>query len=247
MFVLIQHPIEGVMLYDTGYSTRFYEVTRKFPYRIMQWFTPAIIRPEEDADVQLQAGGVSKDDISKIILSHCHVDHTCALNRFPGAEVIVSGKEWEWAWASPRKAFSHGFIKELYDHVQPEKVREIDFNQEGRPYGIFPQAVDLFSDGSMIAVPLPGHTIGNMGLLVNTKEQRFFFIGDAAWIRRNYLEQKPAIWLTKLFIYSSSEMMESLKRINQLAAAHPEIIIVPAHDPETWSDVCAKGLNWPVA
>ena len=47
MFALIEHPKEGYILFDTGYSRRFFEATRRFPLKIAAWITPATV-PEEE-------------------------------------------------------------------------------------------------------------------------------------------------------------------------------------------------------
>ena len=39
--------------------------------------------------------------------------------------------------------------------------------------------MDLFDDGSVVFVPLPGHTGGSNGMFVNLRSgKRFFFMGD---------------------------------------------------------------------
>ena len=237
LFAVIHHPEAGYLLFDTGYHTRFLKVISKFPYSLIRLATPVSITSEENADNQLEAMGISPDEISTIILSHCHADHTSGLKDFPDTRIVLSKTEWKAADVSPLRAFIHANLKPLYASMEKENIKIIDFEKEGTPYGIFPQTVDLLGDGTLIAVNLPGHSPGNMGLLVNSPDSRFFLIGDAAWLRRNYLEMKPAHRLMNFIVTDKSQMMENLGRLHEVANKNPEIIIVPSHCPETWAEI----------
>src|SRR6187549_2200647 len=47
MFVLLRHPKFGPMLFDTGYSYRFFDETKKFPKRLYRFMTPVFLEEEE--------------------------------------------------------------------------------------------------------------------------------------------------------------------------------------------------------
>ncbi|MEL7400112.1 MAG: MBL fold metallo-hydrolase, partial [Pseudomonadota bacterium] len=63
LFVLIQHPTVGNILYDTGYSESFFQATKSFPNRFYALLTPVYLQPEETAIQQLEQRGISADSI----------------------------------------------------------------------------------------------------------------------------------------------------------------------------------------
>ena len=72
---------------------------------------------------------------------------------------------------------------------------------EGNPLPTIAQ--DLFGDGTMLVVPLPGHTIVLMGLLGRGQRVGLeigdwcLFAGDAAWSSDAYRTLSPTSRLTK--------------------------------------------------
>ena len=49
--------------------------------------------------------------------------------------------------------------------LEDGRVRELRFSDT--PYEIYPQSLDLYKDGSIVLVPLPGHTPGSVGVFIN--------------------------------------------------------------------------------
>src|SRR6266498_933926 len=82
MFALLEHPRFGAMLFDTGYSYRFFEETKTFPNRVYRWMTPVTLREEDLAVNQLSISEIRPSDITHIFISHFHADHIAALADF---------------------------------------------------------------------------------------------------------------------------------------------------------------------
>ena len=76
----IDHPTQGKILYDTGYTWRFLDATQRFPQRIYAKLTKVSILPEEEAHRQ-----VDPTQVKHIICSHIHADHVGGLRDFPDA------------------------------------------------------------------------------------------------------------------------------------------------------------------
>ena len=57
MFALIEHPRVGPILFDTGYTRRFFEETKRFPAKLYGLITPTRLANEDDAVNQLRASG----------------------------------------------------------------------------------------------------------------------------------------------------------------------------------------------
>lgn len=243
MFALIRHPSQGVILYDTGYHTRFFEVTSVFPYSLLKIFTPAEIAEEQNAVKQLEKAGIAADEVKTIILGHGHVDHVPGVKDFPKAKVILDRREWVFMQKPALSVFLKGFVKPLYDGIS-DRVELVNFMTQGKRCGPFDTAIDLFNDGSMIMTPLPGHTAGQMGLLVNMSDgKRFFFIGDAAWLSENYLKVTPPSFLARSILYSYRSFLRTLHFLHDFHEEYPEVTIVPSHCPAVWENLQKMGMT----
>src|SRR5437868_14538031 len=65
-------------------------------------------------------------------------------------------------------------------------------------YENFPRSLDVFVDGTIVLVPLPGHTPGSMGMFVNLHSgKRFFFIGDLTWALDGIQIPAERPWLSR--------------------------------------------------
>ncbi len=242
LFALIRHPEHGLILYDTGYHTRFYEATKKFPYSLMRRFTPAEIEESDNVERQLQRIGVAPEDVKTIILGHGHVDHVPGVECFPDAKLIVCRREWEAMQGSPLAVFTKAYLKSLYQGIANE-IEFINFRERGQPLSPFHATIDLFGDGSLVLVFLPGHTPGQAGLIVTLADERkFFFIGDAAWVRQNYLDMKPPALPARVILASYADFKTTLQRVHDYHQQNPEVVIVPAHCPDAWSQLGDLGL-----
>ncbi|MFD0713769.1 MBL fold metallo-hydrolase [Paenibacillus sp. GCM10027626] len=238
LFYLIKHPKHGYILFDTGYSTRFFDAARSFPYSLMRLTLPVRISEEENAVNQLQAMGIAPDDVT-VILSHMHVDHVGGIHDFPNSRIIVSKVEWAFTRHSAFKLLRNSYLKSLFDKINPNLVQLVDFDRAER-YGPFAKAFDLFQDGTMILVPLPGHAIGQMGLILNcSAAERYFLIADAVYVQGNYRENKCGAWLSKIAHYDSKQYESHFPFLRALEQANSELLLLPSHDP----DVYAKYVN----
>ncbi len=79
MFALLRHPKFGAMLFDTGYSYRFFDETKKFPKRFYRWMTPVTLHEEDLVVNQLLTFDLRPKDISHVFISHFHADHIASL------------------------------------------------------------------------------------------------------------------------------------------------------------------------
>ena len=70
MFGLIIHPKHGVILYDTGYTKKFYQETASFPSSIYAKLTPVYVNEEDTAVSKLKKIGINPEDVKYIIISH---------------------------------------------------------------------------------------------------------------------------------------------------------------------------------
>jgi glyoxylase-like metal-dependent hydrolase (beta-lactamase superfamily II) len=230
---LIRHPIRGVTLFDTGYAERFDRETATFPERFYRWVTPMHLPAEEDLVVQLQQQGIAADEVRQIFISHFHADHIAGLRDFPRASFYCSRP----AYAAIRnlgrfRGVSKGYLAGLLPDdfearcVFIEDCQSIGIDSRLQP---FRQGYDLFGDASLIAIALPGHAIGQFGLLLESNARSRFLIGDAAWTENAYVDDRKPNLLTHLIMDSGREYCETLRKLASLYLANDDLQLIPSH------------------
>lgn len=239
LFGVVEHPQQGVILFDTGVHTQFHPATRKFPYRLHSILTPFGLKEENNAGNQLLKIGLYPHDVKAIIISHAHADHIPGIIDFPNAKVIINKAEldfmcWDHTKRHSVKLFRNAYVKSLYNNCSNEII-PIDFTIRGKRHKFFNTAVDLWDDGTMHLVPLPGHTKGQMGLFMNNVESReLFFVGDAAYLQDNIQYNIPTSKLFQVVYASPKNFINTLTILHELQKAHPDLFIIPSHCSETW-------------
>ncbi len=231
--VLIHHPHHGPLLFDTGYAPHYHAETKKFPYRIYGMICPAVTNARLAIHSQLHAAGVSANDLKLIILSHFHADHVAGVKDFNGPKFIASEKAWRGVEKLKRlRAVKRGFIPTLLPNDFVDRLTTIKtFKDPG--VGQFEHSHDLFGDGSIRLIELPGHARGQIGALLRTAPDRFtFLIADATWTLNALRHRQIPHPLTFSLVDSIMDLRDTVGKLYQLMLSHPEIDLIPTHCPE---------------
>jgi glyoxylase-like metal-dependent hydrolase (beta-lactamase superfamily II) len=234
LVALIVHPIEGPILFDTGYDPAFIEATRRFPERLYRWLTP----PEISSPVadRLAAEGLDASKVRHVVLSHFHGDHASGLSRFPNATVHCSKAGLRSVWGRGRiRALAAGTPQGLLPPDLParcawfEECPSVALSRDVLP---FVSGADLLGDGSLVAVPLPGHCPGHWGLVLREPRGLHFLVADSAWSSRAIRENRPAPYLTAAFLGNARSGRETLAHLHELRVRNPDILLTPSHCAE---------------
>lgn len=228
--VLIRHPREGLILIDTGFAPRFREVTRQFPEKLYALLVPVHCPPEETARARLQQAGIAADEVRHVILTHFHADHAAGIADFPRATYHFMDRAYNEVvnWSRFKRA-RKGFLLDLLPADFTARARPLqpgDFRITSPLPGFAPGA-DIFGDGSLIGIPLPGHAPGHMGLLAATDDRPTFFIGDACWHQTQYTGTEPVTPIVRLIIDNYGAYENTLQLLRQTDTTR--LSIVPCH------------------
>ncbi len=226
--ILVRHPA-GDLLIDTGNSSHFDDEIRGYPFGT--WFKLRFLAGQLKPAVPLsELLRRMKEDPAKlrwVILSHAHLDHSGGLMDLPRIPVLLSQEELQFA-ADP-SVQAKGFV--IAAHVQKFPAPDApSLRFEPQPYETFDESADLYKDGSVVVVPLRGHTPGSVGIFVNlSPRRRLFYVGDAVDDERGSQER-----VGKSLILRDSDNDEALAnqivaRLSDLHERLPELAIIPAH------------------
>jgi len=226
---LITHPQHGYILFDTGYTQRFFDLTKKFPFSLYRYLTPVTL--QKSLKEQLLEQGISPDDIHYIVISHFHADHIGGLRDFPNARFICH-KEGMDEIKQRRgirgllKGFLPGLLpSDFFDRLMLLDKNHIDLNPDLYP---FFTGFDLFGDGQIIAIPLPGHAKGHIGLYLKAAKEAFL-IADSCWHQETFQSLDFPSHLTYLIHDNKDAYIQTIKNIHALHKNNKSIDIIPSH------------------
>jgi glyoxylase-like metal-dependent hydrolase (beta-lactamase superfamily II) len=239
---LLRHPGHGWLLWDTGYAPRMLTATEHLPYALYRRITPLRLQPELAIASQLSRFGLTAADIGTIIVSHFHADHIAGLRDFPSASFIATRQAYaQIAGASGLAALRHGFIPALLPHDFAARTMLLDAFAGPELPGLG-ATHDLFGDGALVLMELPGHARGQIGLLANTDRGRILFAADSCWHRRAIREQRLPHPIANLIVDDPRALRSTIARLYAFTQAEPEVVIIPSHCPEAYrKEVAAWG------
>jgi glyoxylase-like metal-dependent hydrolase (beta-lactamase superfamily II) len=231
---LLRHPAHGAMLFDTGYSLYFFRATRQLPERLYRAITPPHLGKRESLRNQLATDGIDVRDIGSVMLSHLHGDHIGGLHDFPYSRILCSREAWTDLHARSRlDALKRGLLPSLLPTDLQQRVRWIEDAPSvplSGPFVEFETGHDLWGDGSMLAIALPGHAAGHYGLLFRSVNgEQVFLIADAAWSSQALLDGVPPPGIVTSWLGDTPSYLATLARLQRLRHADPALHIVPSH------------------
>jgi N-acyl homoserine lactone hydrolase len=154
--------------------------------------------------------GLAPGDVTAVLLTHLHWDHSCNFPLFRNAQVVLSAAELAWASAGPADIHT---LPEL--HVQrlaeADNVTLLDLREQAVLPGIS-------------LLPTPGHTPGHCSYLVETADRAVLVTGDAAKNRWELSTGQSELHL------DAGQSARSIARLARLAADRPGSLVLCGHD-----------------
>lgn len=158
---------------------------------------------------QLEARGVAPGDVTDVVLTHAHYDHSVNYTLFPSATVWIGRVEMEWARQHPV-----GFnpLPELYvqDLARSPRVRLVEDGEEFLP--------------GLTAIAAPGHTPGCLLFRLTANDTPVLFTGDAAKNRAELTSLRTDMTMDE------AASRASLETVWRIWRETPGMIVVPGHD-----------------
>ena len=184
---LIEHP-QGLILVDTGWHRDMSPhgvFDKKAQIKslgswILYHVNQGRIAAGEAVDEQLQSLGIKPSDLDYVLLTHLDCDHANGLRAVRDAKhIIVAQEELDCA----RK---NGFIRYKKKWWEGCDLQTIEWNGTEGPAG---KSFDLFGDGSVVMVNIPGHCDGLCAVrLTNDRGQFVLLFGDGGYAARSWQE-----------------------------------------------------------
>ena len=196
-----------VILVDTGVPA---EMPEQVPDEKTMIYMGAWQKNHVEALAEL---GYKPEQVTKILITHKHADHTGELRRFPNAKIYASAEE---AQADDLKP---------YPNVVP-----VEF-QDG-PYHNF--AVSEKIAEGVYFLPARGHTTGNSIVIVEDGGLYYMIHGDVTYTDEALYQNKLSVVFEDL-----SAARETLDRVRAFIRANPTVYL-STHTPLGYENLEAK-------
>lgn len=218
-FHALRHPERGLYMVDTGVEKDLRDAPDRAAARGL---LASFMHLEKMRFRTLTAAWIAeqKQPVAGVFLTHLHVDHVTGMRDVPASTPVYTG---------PREAtgtsFENMFVRGVTDDALAGKgpLRELAFAAD--PSNAFAGVLDVFGDGSLWALYVPGHTPGSTAYLARTPKGPVLLTGDAChttWGWDNGVEPGA---------FSGDRPLSavSLSRLRRFAAKHPAIEVRVGH------------------
>ena len=223
---LIEHP-KGLILVDTGWhrdmspegvydkAAQIKSLGSRVLYNVNQGQVPL----GQAVDEQLVAMGIKPEDLDYVLLTHLDCDHANGLRAVKDAKhILCAAEELECA----RK---NGFIrykKKWWDSVD---MHTIEWNGTEGPAG---KSFDLFGDGSIKMINIPGHCDGLCAVKVTREDGKYVLLfSDGGYATKSWKEM-----ITSGVSLNKEKQRESLMWIREQAMDPNCIESLATHDTD---------------
>jgi glyoxylase-like metal-dependent hydrolase (beta-lactamase superfamily II) len=210
---------QGNLLFDTGCHPSVATDAQARWGGLAKLMVP-IMRPDDNVVAGLAALDLRPDDIDVVVCSHLHPDH-CGCNAFfKRATVIVHARELEAA-RKPDAAAS-GYLAVDWDHPL-----SVDLITDER---------DLYGNGRIVLIPLPGHTPGSMAALVALDRTGAVLLAADTVSLRATLDTG----IVPKNTWNADALVTSLAEVRRIEASG--VMVICGHDAAQW-DILRKGAD----
>lgn len=216
---LIKHP-KGNLLIDTGLGKNVEQgFDEEFP-----WYLKPIFAFKKDKAV-VDVLKENKINIKGIILTHAHWDHASGVEDFANTPIYTTKEELAFAKTEWDDV---AYMKHAIDSqdIQWDFVTFSDGAYEN-----FESSYDFYGDDTIVLVPLKGHSPGQVGIFINTKESRYFIVGDTTWAYEALINPREKYWYSRsLADADEKQSVEAILQVHALMQQQPKIHVITSHD-----------------
>jgi glyoxylase-like metal-dependent hydrolase (beta-lactamase superfamily II) len=225
--VLVQTP-DMTLLIDAG----SYDFPPDSAIRVPDYTPPHAI-PD-----QLRAIGVAPERIEHLVITHLHFDHYNGLSElqqgrrtlnYPNAQTYIGRADWE----------SPNLQAALHEPGSPQDATLGEVARQG--------LLRLVDEGQELApgveiLPLPGETLGHLGVRVASRDQVLYIVGD---LYHHLVEVEQPGWHVK---WADANYMTVSRALLTQRAPAEQALIIASHIPGAGRIVStADGWRWQAA
>jgi len=217
-FYALEHPTRGTFLVDTGVARSIAQRSDAMPigWVVKQAMDLDALDVHVDTATWIERHG---QPVRGVLLTHLHLDHILGLQDVPKTTPIYVGPG-----EAQQVRFQHLFTRSTTsDNLEGfGPLQELTVPaRRGAPFGV----LDLFGDGSVYGLHVPGHTAGSMAYVVRTPQGPHLIAGDGChtvWGWEHDVEPGT-------FNADPELAAQSFEKLRAFARAHPKLRVHLGH------------------
>jgi N-acyl homoserine lactone hydrolase len=223
---VIEHP-EGIIVIDTGdieescYPDFYKNESWGTKLSLLATSNKRLIRKQDALDAQLIRLGIRPEQVSKVVLTHLHGDHTDGLKFFPTNEIIVHEAEYRKPYSNLPTTYPPWFSPTL-----------VNFSKDR--VDIFDSAYALTKSEDLLLIPTPGHTHHHCSVLLKTDHEHILFAGDSSYKQQQLFDY--------VFGGANIDFIQSQKTYDHILGYSKKypLIYLPSHDENAANRLTGK-------
>lgn len=168
---VLQHPTHGTFVIDSGVPRSMMTGPGPLEGTVLASFLTDLT-PEQPLGAIAETYG-----LDGVLITHLHLDHVLGLPDVPPTVPVYVGPGEQDA-----RKFENLFLRTVMSRVLADRdpLKVWPFETAGVVLGPVPRALDVFGDGTLWALHVPGHTAGSTAFLARTSEGPKLFTGDCS-------------------------------------------------------------------
>ena len=220
---LIEHP-KGLILVDTGWSREMspdgtFDKKAQIKHlgsHILYHVNQGLVAKGEAVVEQLATLGYAPEDLDYVLMTHLDCDHASGLHSVATAKNILVSRDELLSAPHQKPRYQEKWWKDI-------PLTAFDWTEKEGP---FQHSYDLFGDGSIQMIHIPGHADGLFAVKVTNGDGDFVLLAsDAGYAEKSWKELiLPGISLDK------DKQMTSLKWVKAQSELANCIQVIANHD-----------------
>lgn len=224
---LIEHPTKGLILVDCGWNrdispegtyNRWNQIKSLNSF-ILFLVNQAKLEKGEAINEQLENMNIKSSDLDYILLTHLDCDHVNGLRLVKDAKnILVSADEIIFAKKNSKVRYQEKWWSDV-------PLKEFKWNNTEGPFN---KSYDLFGDGTIELINIPGHADGLFAVKIKNSDGKFVLLAsDGAYAEKSWKEMiSPGIATDR------EKQRISLEWIRQQSLDKNCIKVLANHDPD---------------
>lgn len=195
-------------------------------------------KPEWGIVPRIEQLGFRTSEVDHILMTHLHWDHTGGMKELGHARFQIAELEWAHAMSlGAVEALRAGYAQSDF-RALASRVRRLNVE----PSVDLSCGLDIFGDGSIEAVALPGHSPGHLGYRLRLTDGRsIFYLGDAVFSVAQVTDDVELGIFPRIAASSVPEAKLTLARLRDWWRRSDRCeILICSHDT-TWGARCMDG------
>lgn len=216
---VIRHPQRGIYLVDSGVS--HIVVDQPDSVGLNSMIRKSL--PVETMKINRSAADIVsglRSKLAGVFFTHLHIDHIAGVPELPNDVQLFIGTS-----ESSERSLLHIFTQSPTDTLLQGKPQFQEWQFRPDPDRQFEAVTDVFGDGTIFAISVPGHTGGSTAYLVRTTKGPVLLTGDASHTRWGWEHGvEPGTYTN-----DQARNLQNLTRLRALVVRHPGIEVRLGH------------------